>query len=83
MLHGLQTAMGPDVTVLKEEGCLLLWLDSKSLSLTLNWSCNAVVRGDDLSGFQETEKDHLFCIQKTVHITLPTEGCFLNFPFDG
>jgi len=28
VLHGLQTGMGPGVTVMREKGCLFLWTDS-------------------------------------------------------
>jgi len=45
------TDMGPDVIELQEKACLLLWPDSRSLSLQLSQHCDVVVRADGLSEF--------------------------------
>ena len=64
VLHGLQTGMGPGVTVLQEKGCLLLWPDSGNSSLELGHRRDVAVRVDGLSGFKEIQKDHPFPIPK-------------------
>ena len=35
VLYGLQTGMGPSITVLQEKGCPLLWPESASSAFTL------------------------------------------------
>ena len=79
MLHGLQTGMRPSVIMLQEQGCLLHCPDPVSSNLQLSKHCDVVVRVDDLSGFQEIQKDHAFPIPKD---TLLAEGCALNFFFN-
>jgi hypothetical protein len=83
VLHGLQTGMGPGVIVLQDKGRLLLWLDSGNSSLQPSQRRDVAFRFDVLSGFKKIQKDHPFPIPKAVHITLPGEGCILNFFFDG
>jgi hypothetical protein len=72
MPHGLQIGMEPGVILLHEKGCLLLWSDSGNSGLQLSQRHDVAVRVDGLSGFQ-----------KKVYITLPADGCILNFFFDG
>ena len=54
--------------------------DSGSLILQLSQHLEVVVGVDDLSVFQEIQKNHSFPF--LVHITLPTECCFLNLFFN-
>jgi len=66
VLHILPTDMGPDVIMLQERGCLLLWPDSGSLSLQLSQCHDVAVRinGSRNHGFQEIHKDHPIPIPK-------------------
>lgn len=60
--HGLWTGMGPDIIMLQEKSCLLLWPDLRNSSLQLSQHCDVMVTADGLSGFQEIQKDHPFPI---------------------
>jgi len=53
-----------------------------NLRVQLSQHCDVKLRVDGLSEFQEIQKDCPFPVPKTVHITLPTEGCVLNFFFN-
>jgi len=56
VLHRLQTGTVPDVIVLQEKVCLLLWPKAGSSSIQLSQHHNAVVRVKGFSGFQEIWK---------------------------
>ena len=53
VFHGLQTGMGPGVSVLQEKGCLILWPDSGNSSLQLSQRRDVAFRVDGLCGVQE------------------------------
>jgi len=79
VLHGLQTGMGPGIIALQEKGSLLLWPDSGNLSLQLSQRRDVVVRVDGYLGSTKSRSITLSLFQKTLHITLPTEGSVLFF----
>jgi len=60
VLHGIQTDIGLGVITLLKRGYLLLWPDSRNFSLQLSQCCDAEVRVDSLSGFQDNQKDYPF-----------------------
>lgn len=64
MRHDLPNGRERGTIVLQEEGCLILWPDSGSLSIQLSQHRNIVVRVDCLFSFQEIHKDHLLPIPK-------------------
>ena len=62
--------MGPGIIVLQEKSCVV-WPDSVTASLQLRQQLVVVFRTDDLSGFQEIQKDDPFPIPKGIahHLT--------------
>lgn len=76
--------MVPGIIMLQEKVCLLLWLASQILSLQLSHCHDVAVR---VHGFLVQVPGNLegsrtkssFLSQDTLHITLPTDTCILNF----
>jgi hypothetical protein len=79
VLHELQSGMGSGVILLQVEGCLLLCPDSGNSSLQLSERRDVAVRVDGLPDSRESRRITLFLSQKTVYITLGTEGSVWNF----
>jgi len=70
--------MGPGIIVLQEKSCLV-WPDSVTASLQLRQQLVVVFRTDDLSGFQEIQKDDPFAIPKDNEHHFTHQGLYLEF----
>lgn len=80
MFHDLQTGVEPGVIMLQEKSCLLWpgpWGLSRKVSTAMEQSESMVCLG-----FRKTTRITPFLSKKTENITLPTEGCILQFFFN-